>query len=177
MQTTLSISKLESESSDDEKEDEKCPVCNAIWKKSNPTLAEVRSAIKDTVKGYETNIKMLSENTMFGYCGSIATGTVGEHKPHAGMEPDIKGECGTKFDVDGFVISNQVARKIRKFRGKRWAYKHKSTRDIEKNLRKSLKSKPELEHIRGGKSGFSIVVYAANEENKVIDKGCIILIH
>lgn len=176
MLTNVNAFKAKDTSADDKEKEEHCPVCNKVWTKSKPTLAEVRNAINDSVEDNKSKIKALSDETMFGYCGSIATGKVGDHKPHKGMEPDIKGECGTKYDIDGFVICTEYALKIRKFNGKRWAYKNKTTRDLENKIRGSLKSKPALKYIRGGKKGFSMVVYAADEESKVIKKGGIILI-
>jgi hypothetical protein len=62
---------------------------------------------------------------LFGYWGSIATVAVGSYKSHGGLEPDIRGECGNKYDVDGFLQSDSIAKTIPKFRGKRWAYKIK----------------------------------------------------
>ncbi len=133
MQTTLKVSVPDGpDDTEDEEEENTCPVCGAKWGKKKPTLSEVRAAIRESIEEHGEDVKALDEEALFGYCGSVATGSVGSHKPHAGMRPDIRGECGTKYDVDGFLQSDVVAKEIPKFRGKRWAYKHKKTRDLEK---------------------------------------------
>src|SRR5262245_41315189 len=97
-----------------EEEKRHCPVCNAIWTKTEPTLGQVRSAVRESFSAHREDIKSLSPEAKAGYCGSVATGKVGnKNKPHFGQEPDIRGECGTKYDVDGFVISS-FAESVRK---------------------------------------------------------------
>ncbi len=178
MQTTLKVSSPEPEPLVDDSEEEKntCPVCGAEWVKKKPTLAEVRSTIWESIQDHTDKITALDGEGLFGYCGSIATGAVGSHKSHVGLEPDIRGECGTKYDVDGFLQSDSIARTIPKFRGKGWAYKNKSTRDQERDIRNTLMTKPALEYMNRGKTGFSVVVYLSSEQTKIITKGCITII-
>ncbi len=87
------------------------------------------------------------------------------------MEPDIRGECGVFYDIDGFIISNK-AKSIRKRFGKRWASSNSETAAIEKKIRSSLRARNELKYLKKGKSGFSIVLYLPSEKSKVQSKGC-----
>ena len=178
MQVGEGVNKAGVESSDNsnEENEEKCPKCGAIWKKTSPTLAEVRSAVSEVYADHAQEIKTYSLDALAGYLGSIATGVVGnEAKIHYGMEPDIRGECNTFYDIDGLIISNK-AKRVRKRNGKRWASSNKETRTIERNIRASLHSRSELKYMKSGKDGFSLVMYLPSEESKVISKGCKILI-
>jgi len=153
-------------------EKEKCPKCGAIWKKTEPTLAQVRDAVKEVSLSHKSDIKEFSEDASFGYLGSIATGKVGNPKKlHKGMEPDIRGECGTFYDIDGFIIS-QRSKYIRKRAGKRWASSNRNTRKLETQIRSSLQSRSELQYMKKGKSAFSIVLYLPSEQSKIVAKGC-----
>lgn len=156
--------------------EKRCPVCGAIWVKDKPTLSEVRQAVKEVAQEHIDDIKSLGSESKYGYCGSVAKGVVGEHKPHAGMQPDIKGECGTRYDIDGFIISI-FSKNVRSFKGKRWANRNRITRSIETKLRNSHKNKEALQYMRGGEKGFSIALYLPNQINKVISKGGLILIN
>lgn len=161
---------------DPEDEERRCPVCDALWVKTEPTLGQVRTAIGESFEAHRADVKALSEGAMAGYCGSVATGFVGNpDKPHYDRQPDIRGECGTKYDVDGFVITS-FAGAIRKFKGKRWGSKNPTTRALEKKMRATLAGKPALAHMKGGKSGFSLVLYTPNEERKAAGKGGIVLV-
>lgn len=164
-------------SDDDSKRSEKehCPVCGAVWEKLEPTLAGVRFAIRESAEVHRADINKLADDSMYGYRGSIATGVVGDHKPHKGLPPDIKGECGTKYDVDGFIIT-QFASKVKAFKGKRWASRNRASRKLESDMRKTHSKKPALIHMKGGKDGFSIVLYLPKDEDKAMKKGGILLI-
>lgn len=154
-----------------------CPRCGANWEKTKPTLAEVRRAVQEELCRFEERLLELDPEAEFGYTGSVASGEVGNpDKSHYGLMPDIRGECGTKYDVDGFVISNKYCKKMRKRRGKRFAYSNKDMRSLEKDMRNALKSRSELAHMKGGNDRFSIVVYCPNERSKVVAKQAIFLI-
>ena len=153
-------------------EEEKCPKCGAIWKKTEPTLSQVREAVKEVSLSHKGDIKGFAEDASFGYLGSVATGKVGNpKKTHKGMEPDIRGECGTFYDIDGFIISDR-AKVVRKRYGKRWASSNRETVAIEARIRSSLQSRNELRHMKKGRGGFSIVLYLPTEQSKVASKGC-----
>ena len=99
--------------------------------------------IKQVFESHATDIKAISDDAKLGYAGSIATGKVSNPKKlHVGMEPDIRGECGTSYEVDGFLIT-AFASKVRKLRGKRWASYNPKMRDFEKMIQIHLrKSRP-----------------------------------
>ena len=163
-----------------EEEPRQCPRCGAQWVKTEPTLAQVREAIREIAEEYKNDIMALRKtpipknavNPMYGYAGSIAFGVVSnEDKLHHDYPPDIKGECGTKYDIDAFMITD-FASQVRKFNGKRWAYKHITSRSLENKLRKAHKGdkKPALKYIRGGKKGYSLVLYDLHEEERAYKK-------
>jgi len=153
-------------------EEEQCPKCGTIWKKTEPTLAQVREAVNEVSISHKGDIKEFSEDALFGYLGSVATGKVGNpKKAHKGMEPDIRGECGTFYDIDGFIIS-QRSKSIPRRGGKRWASSNRNTRKIETQIRSSLHSRSELQHMKKGKGAFSIVLYLPTEQSKIVAKGC-----
>lgn len=160
-------------SDSDSKEKEKtCPKCGAVWNKSEPTLSQVRNAVSEIFKSHRHDIKQYATDALFGYLGSVATGTVGNiEKLHYGLEPDIRGECGTFYDIDGLILSER-AKTIRKRFGKRWASSDRDARSIETRIRSSLQSRSELQHMKKGKGGFSIVLYLPSEQSKVMSKGC-----
>jgi len=161
---------------DPDGEERRCPVCNALWVKTEPTLGQVRVAILESFEAHRADIKALSEEAMAGYCGSVARGFVGNpDKPHYDKLPDIRGECGVKYDVDGYVISS-FATKVRKFKGKRWGSKNPTTRKLEKDMRATMAGKPALAHLKAGKDGFSLVLYTPAEEQKAVAKGGIVLV-
>jgi len=156
-------------------QEKKCPRCGAIWKKTEPTLTQVRNAVKEVSVSHKPDIKRFSEDASYGYLGSVATGKVGNpEKPHMGMPPDIRGECGTFYDIDGCILSKR-ANIIRKRYGKRWASSNRNTRALEKQIRISLQSRNELQHMKKGKGAFSIVLYLPSEKAKITAKGCKIL--
>jgi len=154
------------------KQEEKCPICGAILKKTEPTLAQVRDAVKEVSLSHKGDIKGFAEDALFGYLGSVATGKVGNpEKAHEGMEPDIRGECGVFYDIDSFIISDR-AKAIPKRYGKRWASSNLETETIEERIRSSLQSRNELRYMKRGKKGFSIVLYLPTEQSKIASKGC-----
>ena len=165
---------------DKEKNDDKvrkCPRCNAIWKKKTPTLSQVRSAVKESLLEHTEDVKSISPDAQLGYSGSVAIGKVGNpEKPHKGMEPDIRGECGTRYDIDGFLISD-IAKKIRPFKGKRWGKNHPDSKILESLIRKTLRSKPDLKYMDKGKKCFSIVVYLSKDIHKPLGKGGKIIVN
>lgn len=153
-----------------------CPKCGAVWKKTEPTLSQVRTAAAEVFLSHRDDIKSYSPDALFGYLGSIATGKVGnETKLHVGMEPDIRGECGVGYDIDGLILSER-AKTVRKRFGKRWASSDRDARKIESKIRSSLQSRSELQYMKKGKDGFSIVLYLPSEQSKAIAKGCRIVI-
>ncbi len=155
----------------------KCPKCGAIWEKTEPTLAQVRNAIAQVSESHRTEIKKYAEDAIFGYLGSVATGKVGNPKKlHFGMEPDIRGECKKYYDIDGLIISER-ARTIPKTKGKRWASYNRDARNIERQIRSSLKSRNELRYMKKGREAFSLVLYLPAEKSKVVAKGCQITVN
>lgn len=154
-----------------DKKPDQCPRCKAKWTRTAPTLAQVRQAVKQTFISHTDDVKGLGPETLLGYSGSVAIGKVSNPKKlHFGLEPDIRGECGTHYDIDGFLVS-ELASKIKKKKGKRWANLVKETRNIEKSIRKSLKQQTDLAYLEKGDKGFSVVVYLPQEANKPISKG------
>jgi len=152
-------------------------VCNAVWEKTEPTLGQVRSAVRESFKTHAKEFKALSPDVLAGYCGSVATGKVGnKDKSHYGLEPDIRGECGRNYDVDGFMISSFANKMPDKGKGKRWGKFHDATLKIEANMRATLAGKPALAYLEGGEKSFSLVVYSPKERSEPFKKGGIILI-
>ncbi len=150
----------------------KCPKCGAILKKTEPTLAQVRNAVAEVSVSHRNDIKAYAADAAFGYLGSVATGKVGnEEKPHYGLEPDIRGECKTYYDIDGLIISER-AKTVRKRWGKRWASSNQDAKKLEAQIRSSLQSRSELRYMKKGKDAFSIVLYLPSEQPKVVGKGC-----
>ena len=136
------------------------------------SVSQVREAVKEVSLSHKGDIKGFAEDASFGYLGSVATGKVGNpKKTHKGMEPDIRGECGTFYDIDGFIISDR-AKVVRKRYGKRWASSNRETVAIEARIRSSLQSRNELRHMKKGRGGFSIALYLPTEQSKVASKGC-----
>ncbi|MCX4030314.1 hypothetical protein H0A36_24925 [Endozoicomonas sp. SM1973] len=162
---------------DENKEKERrCPKCNAIWKKKTPTLSQVRSAVKESLLEHTEDVKSISQDSQLGYSGSVATGKVGNPKKiHKGMEPDIRGECGKRYDIDGFLIS-EIAKDIRPYKGKRWGKNHPDSKELELLVRKTLRLKPALRYMEKGKKGFSIVVYRHEDAHKPVRKGGLIIV-
>lgn len=151
--------------------EKKCPRCGAILKKTEPTLAQVRNAVAEVSVSHRNDIKAYAADAAFGYLGSVATGRVGnDSKPHYGLEPDIRGECGTRYDIDGFFITER-AKTIRKRYGKRWASSNREALKIETTIRSSLRSRSELRYMKDGKKAFSLVLYLPSERSKVAAKG------
>ncbi len=166
---------IDSETNPDDTQ-KKCPVCGAIWEKTEPTLTQVRNAVEEILGSYRVDIKAYNDNSSFGYLGSVATGKVGNpKKSHYGMEPDIRGECEQFYDIDGFIIS-EAARRIPKRFGKRWASLNLEASLLEKKVRGSLNECEELKYMKKGRDGFSIVFYLPNEESKLTSKGSQIIV-
>lgn len=152
--------------------EKRCPKCNAVWKKTEPTLAQARNAVVEVSEAHRQDIKAYSADAVFAYLGSVATGVVGnEEKLHCGMEPDIRGECGTSYDIDGLIFSER-ARTIPKTKGKRWASYNREARQLETKISSSLQSRSELRYMKKGRSAFSLVLYLPMERPKIMAKGC-----
>jgi len=151
--------------------EKKCPRCGAILKKTEPTLAQVRNAVAEVSETHRNDIKAYAVDAAFGYLGSVATGTVGNKtKPHYGMEPDIRGECGTRYDIDGFIVSER-AKTAPKTKGKRWATYDRDARKIETKIRSSLQLRAELRYMKEGRDAFSLVLCLPADRSKISAKG------
>ena len=154
------VGNSQKEQDKEKKKEKKCSKCGAILKKTEPTLQQVRQAIEKVVVKYKDDLAKIDPEAKMGYCGSIASGTVGnEEKPHYGLEPDIRGECGTKYDIDAFILSDKLFKQIKPdMFGKRWARYRKNIRTLEKNIYRSLKSISELAYLKGQGKGFTILI-------------------
>jgi hypothetical protein len=162
-------------SQDDKKEERKCPKCGAVWKKTEPTLAQVRQAVVEVYDAHRDDFAKVADDVLAGYCGSVARGTVGNpDKVHYEQEPDIRGECGVKYDIDGFILS-KFARKIRAIKGKHWGSRHPVTRKLEKQIRADMAGKPALAYMLPGSEGYSILVYPPEQADKLYAKQPIVL--
>src|SRR5262249_26491737 len=138
------------------------------------TLGAVRAAIFEVLSNpvYERMLHAISPRAEFGYGGSVARGTVGNpRKEHYGYEPDVRGECGAKYDVDGFIISSKVFREMRPGPfGRRWGGRHKQVRPLESRMRAALNARPELVHMKPGQDGFGILIVKFSDKQKQLDK-------
>src|SRR4051812_13045291 len=154
---------------DVEKLERKCPACGKDWKKTEPTLGAVRKAIQEELCKFEKDIHDIEPSAELGYRGSVARGTVGNpNKPHFEMQPDIRGECGVKFDIDAFIFAGKVFREIKPDKaGKRWAVRHAKLAALESRMRSALSARPELEHLKPGADGFELLVRDFTEKEKV----------
>ena len=158
--------------------DRKCPACGAIWKKTEPTLGQVRKAIQEEFHKYELELKSLESSGQLGYRGSVASGSVGNPgKVHFGFQPDIRGECNVGFDVDGFMLSKVVYHRIKPDKsGKRWASRLRATRKLESSIRSSLSARNELQYMKKGREGFEMLIRHYDELSKLHGKGPIIIV-
>ncbi len=163
---------------EDKKQERKCPACGAVWTKTEPTLAAVRVAIQQEVCKYEKDLHDIEPQAELGYRGSVARGTVGNpSKPHYNYPPDIRGECGIGFDVDGFILSPDVYKRIKKDKfGKRWAKRLGSTRVLEGKIRASLSSRSELAHMKSGSAGFELLVRPSSQKDALFEKGGVLIL-
>lgn len=157
----------------DDEEEKTCPKCGATWTKTEPTLGQVRATVQEVMVDYRNQLrgekdkkgKFIDRQARMGYRGSVATGKVGNtSKPHFGMEPDIRGECGTKYDIDALVISNKWGRVVRPdARGARWGDRNRVLRKMAKSIKKDLQAKPAMEHM---KNEFSFRVWKTSESKR-----------
>jgi hypothetical protein len=162
----------------DEKTERKCPKCGANWTKTEPNLAQVRGAVRESFAAHRDDLQRLEKGAMLGYRGSVARGTVGNpDKLHYLLEPDIRGECGIGYDVDGFALMGKLYHRIRpdKF-GKRWAARYRDTRVLETKIRASLNARSELQYMKKGAEGFELLIRHYREEAKLFEKGGAVII-
>jgi hypothetical protein len=160
---------------DEQETERKCPVCGAVWKKKEPTLGQVRRAIQEVFSGFKVEVKTLDAAAKMGYRGSVAAGVVGnKNKPHYGYEPDIRGECGTKYDIDGFLISKQLFDTLPKDdKGRCWGSRDRSLRALQSSIKRALKGRAELTHM---KDEFGFRVWLPKDQSYVTKHGAIIVI-
>lgn len=155
-----------------------CPACGAVWTRTEPTLADVRSAIHASMHKYADDLAAIEAGAYMGYRGSVARGTVGNpNKVHFEYEPDIRGECGIGYDVDGFTLMDSVYRRIKPDRfGKRWAARDRQMRSLERRLRSTLTGRSELAHMKKGRAGFELLVRHHKEQTKLFSKGAVVIV-
>ncbi|QRK10882.1 hypothetical protein JQX13_12895 [Archangium violaceum] len=165
----------QSQDPDEQETPRECPVCGAVWKKKEPTLGQVRRAIQEVFSGFKVEVKALDAAALLGYRGSVAAGVVGNrNKPHYGYEPDIRGECGTKYDIDGFLISKKLFDTLPKDdKGRCWGSRDRNLRALQSSLRRALTGRAELTHM---KNEFGFRVWHPRDQNYVTQHGAIIVI-
>jgi hypothetical protein len=154
----------------------KCPApkCGKPWKLTEPTLGAVRAAILEVLSNpaYEQTLHRINPRAEFGYGGSVARGTVGNpRKDHYGFEPDVRGECGVKYDVDGFIINSRLYRDTKPNKWKRrWGGRNAQVRPLESRMRAALNARPELVHMKPGQDGFGILIVKFSDKQKQLEK-------
>ena len=72
------------------------------WLVHNTCLPKIQKGVNNTISPYLSSIKRLASDAQVGFRGSLARGTKGPHKGNAPFDP-------TNFDVDAFIVSDQLA--------------------------------------------------------------------
>lgn len=110
---------------------------NPIGKKDpiklDTTLDNVRVGVKEILQENLAQIKEIVPDAKVGYRGSLSRGFKGKEKGNAPFNPK-------EFDVDAFIVSDNLASLIQPVRGARWGNKFAPLRSIHKSIHQKLKS-------------------------------------
>ena len=110
---------------------------NSVGKKGKieveTTLDNVRVGVKETLQENLAQIKEIAPDAKVGYRGSLSRGFKHKEKGGGRFEPK-------DFDVDGFIVSDELAAQVKPVRGARWGNDFKPLRGIQKSIHQTLRS-------------------------------------
>ncbi len=122
---------------------------------------EIRDQVSQIISEQVEAIKKIDADAIVGFRGSIASGVKGAHKGNLPFDP-------SNFDVDGFIVSDEMAKKYSKSQWFRSAgNKFPVIKKLERTLEKTFQGAfPGYRLPKKGQTGFSFRIFTTAEYNK-----------